>query len=402
VTSRARLIMAFMVALTLAVGCGTPEPTATEGLRPTHTSPPPTGSTPAAILQPTDTSPPPTQPPSLPPTTQAPTDTPTLPPTALAPTDTPQPPTATATPVPTVESAPEGARVTFLNNAGFLITAGGRRILIDALYSGEPAGVLTSLLEARPPFDAINLILVTHNHADHFSPDLVARAMGHNPEAVFVSTQRVVERLLVVDDSLQDRAIPIQLQAGESEQLDVNGIELEALYISHGNPNLLNLGFVITAGDIRFFHTGDSTAGDISVAYLQSYGLPEMQLDFAFVPYFYLTQQKHHAYALEGIQARYFIPMHYEARQPPLGIEDDFPNAVVFCNTLERWVLPVAAEETPAPAADGAVRPTEAPAPAPASRVVTQMEGLPAIVEDEAEADSQWLSRRVIGALTIG
>jgi len=233
-----------------------------------------------------------------------------------------------------------------VSNAGFLITAGDRKILIDALYDGEPTGILNSVVAARPPFDAIDLILVTHDHPDHFSPDRVASAMSHSPEAIFVSSQRAVERLLVVDDSLQDRAIPIQLQAGESEQLDVNGIGLEALYISHGVPNLLNLGFVITVGDVRFFHTGDSTADDITVSYLQSYGLPEMQLDVAFVPYFYLTRERYHAYALEGIQARYVIPMHYETRNPPLGVEADFPNAVVFHDTLERWMLPRAAEAT--------------------------------------------------------
>ena len=391
--SRMVLIMALVVMLTLVVGCGTPEPTATEGLHPTQTSPPPTGSTLAAVLQPTDTSRPPTDTPSMPPTAVAPTDTPTLPPTAQAPTDTPQPQTATATPVPTAGSAPEGARVTFVNNAGFLITVGDRNILIDALYAGEPVGVLRSVAAGRPPFDAIDLILATHEHRDHFAPDRVASAMSHSPGAIFVSSQRAVEQLLAVDDSLQDRAIPIQLQASESKQLEVNGIGLEALYISHGIPGLLNLGFAITVGDVRFFHTGDSTPDDISVSYLQSYGLPEMQLDVAFVPYFYLTQRKYHAYALEGIQARYFIPMHYEYRNPPLGIEDDFPNAVVFHDTLERWVLPLAAETTPMPPTDTPLRPTKTPSPAAVACVVAQLEGLPTMVEDGLEVDSRWVRR---------
>jgi L-ascorbate metabolism protein UlaG (beta-lactamase superfamily) len=315
---RAVLIIAFVVILILTVGCGTLEPT------------------PRAVLHPTNTFSPPT-------------DTPTLPPTRLAPTDTPQPSTATATPVPTAESSLGGVRVTFVNNAGFLITAGDKKVLIDALYEGHPEGILKPVVDAQPPFDAIDLILATHEHEDHFSPELVARAMSQNPEAVFVSSQRAVDWLLAADDGLRDRAIPIQLQAGESEQLDVNGIVLEAVYISHDVPDLLNLGFVITVGDVGFFHTGDSSPEDITVSYLQSYGLPEKQLDVAFVPYFYLTREEYHAYALEGIQARYVIPMHYDYQRPPSGIEADFPNAIVFHDTLESWLLPVAASAMAVP-----------------------------------------------------
>jgi hypothetical protein len=50
--------------------------------------------------------------------------------------------------------------------------------------------------------------------------------------------------------------------------------------------------------------------------------------------------EQYHAQVLEGIQPRYAIPMHYPYQFPPSDIEDDFPNAFVFSDTMESWDLP--------------------------------------------------------------
>ena len=43
----------------------------------------------------------------------------------------------------------------------------------------------------------------------------------------------------------------------------------------------------------------------------------------------------------DGIQARYVSPMHYPYRYPPASVEESFPNAVGFKDTLEGWVVPI-------------------------------------------------------------
>jgi L-ascorbate metabolism protein UlaG (beta-lactamase superfamily) len=97
--------------------------------------------------------------------------------------------------------------------------------------------------------------------------------------------------------------------------------------------------FVITLGDIALFHTGDAEVVDIG--YLQSYGLPEKQLDIAFVPYFYFTEEAYYLLLLEGIQARYLIPMHYGGRiSPSERFKSLFPGYFIFTESYESWVLP--------------------------------------------------------------
>ena len=261
--------------------------------------------------------------------------------TAMAP-----PPTqaAEALPSPTwtpiAPSTYDGIRVTHVFNAGYLITAGDKRILIDALYQGYPEGILKPVVYAQPPFDGVDLILATHEHLDHFSPELVARYMRENPHTLFISTKSAVRQLLEEDKDLRQRTRGVDLKAGERKQIDVEGMELEAIFISHGVPDLLNLGFIITVDGVKLLHTGDLSPDHVRVSHLQEYGLPGEQIDVAFVPYFLLTMEEYHAHVTEGIQPTYLIPMHYPYEAPPAGIEDNFPNAFVFTDTLESWVLP--------------------------------------------------------------
>ncbi len=251
---------------------------------------------------------------------------------------TASPPAPTWTPI--APSTYDGLRVTHVFNAGFLITVGDRRILIDALYAGYPEGILKPLVYNQPPFDGVDLVLATHEHHDHFSAELVGRYMKENPQTLFVSTRSAVDQLIALDGKLRQRATAVELGPGERAHFDITGIGLEALYISHGTPGIHNLGFIITVDGIKLFHTGDISPDHVTISYLQDYGLPGMQIDVAFVPDFWLTTEEYHAHPLEGIQPRYIIPMHFPLEDPPQGIEDDFPNAFVFHDMMESWVLP--------------------------------------------------------------
>lgn len=342
-----RTIALVMMSLILVGACGTPQPTdappvaalASESVAPTHTSQPPT----ATLVPPTDTPQPPTATP-LPPTD-------TLTPTPLPPTDTPTPtplpPTATLTPTPIAESWYDGVRLTFVQNTGFLITAGHKRILIDVLFEGYPGGVLKPVLDSQPPFDGVELILATHEHGDHFSPELVLQYMQASAHTVFISTKGAVEQLVALDGSIRARTIPIELKRGESEQIDLEGLTLEAIHLSHGVPGILNLGFIVEIGDVRLLHTGDLNPDSVRVSHLQAYGLPERQIDVALVPHFLLTMEEYHAHVVEGIQPRTVIPMHFSLASPLVISESVFPNAFVFQETYESWVLLATDNTTP-------------------------------------------------------
>ena len=86
--------------------------------------------------------------------------------------------------------------VTYVANEGFMIESEGKKILIDAVFGGfeptwcqvPPDSVVELMTAARPPFDSINLITVTHAHLDHFNADIVAVHMKHNRRGILVCT----------------------------------------------------------------------------------------------------------------------------------------------------------------------------------------------------------------------
>jgi L-ascorbate metabolism protein UlaG (beta-lactamase superfamily) len=237
--------------------------------------------------------------------------------------------------------------ITFLNNAGFLIESGEDKILIDGLYKASMPGInipdelLQQITAGESPFDDIDLVLVTHQHSDHFSAAITAEFLENNPDATLISSQAVVDELLTQSSSLEERSISLQLPEGGLAQLIPAEIELEVFQISHGVPGLLNLGYLIDLPGGRLFHSGDLAAGEISIAELQAYGLPEKELDIALLPYYMFLDEAWAAHLSEGINARYLVPMHYSADDLPEEIKDLYPDAILFDHSHQSWELPL-------------------------------------------------------------
>jgi len=70
-------------------------------------------------------------------------------------------------------SAPAALRVTYLANEGVLLEAGDTRVVIDGLhrhykdlYATLPDRAREALESAVPPWDGIDLIVVSHRHRD--------------------------------------------------------------------------------------------------------------------------------------------------------------------------------------------------------------------------------------------
>jgi len=240
--------------------------------------------------------------------------------------------------------------VTYVANSGFLLRAGGKAILIDALFDGFaggytiPASVREPLLAGRPPFDGIDLILATHDHGDHFSAAAVRRALESNPRAVFVGPAAAVAALA----GLGDRARALEVAEGQRGTLEVNGIRIDAMRLSHGTPppgrpEIVNLAYLVTAGGVRFFHTGDIDVNVIPMSYLQGLGVRDDHVDVAFVPHFLLGLSGPLPFVTEGIRPRFVVASHLKYTGTPLDegqIRRNFPTAVLLRTEGERWVIP--------------------------------------------------------------
>ena len=240
----------------------------------------------------------------------------------------------------------DGVRVTFVGNAGFLITVGNKKILIDALFRGFkgdymlPPNIQKALELGQPPFDGVDLILTTHSHADHFNADLARQHLRNDPQAIFASTSSVTARLT----EFSDRIVTLEPTAGKSVQKDIQGIHVEALALSHGEGQPHNSGFVITVNGIKLFHTGDIDISQFSFDEFRAYQLPEKKIDLAFIQHFYLTavpaEQK---FVRDGIGGKYIIPIHYQYTVPPLSRKTvllNYPAAIIFKQELQSWFMP--------------------------------------------------------------
>ena len=231
-------------------------------------------------------------------------------------------------------SAPSAFEIRYLANEGFLLEAGGRRVLIDGLFgaglSGYPAvppEVRSEIERGAGEWGGIHVALATHFHGDHFDPAAVGRFLEANPRAIFVSTPQAIARLnesLATQGAVSGRSrlslltrIRQPLPAeGTVQTLELNGVKLEALNLHHGRrtPPVENLGFVVTIGDRRFLHFGDTEAKiEDFEPYLDLLHDP----DLAILPFWFLSSDWRAEMVRERIRPRAIVVGHLPSPDAP-------------------------------------------------------------------------------------
>ena len=251
---------------------------------------------------------------------------------------------ANATPAqaPTVE-------ITYIANEGVLISADGKQVLIDGLhreyepgYAFLPPADREKIETAKPPFDKIDLILVSHRHLDHFHPESVGLHLQHNPKAMLVSSQQVVDE---VEKNFKDyQAIKARVTGAtppwkEKVAMKVAGIDFEILNLRHGtgrHASIQNLGHIIKLGGKKLLHIGDA---DTAVENFEKFNLDEEAIDIAFLPFWFLQGSDGQTIVREHIKPRQIIAVHIspsESDKTTTQIKQAFPGAVAFTTMLEK------------------------------------------------------------------
>jgi L-ascorbate metabolism protein UlaG (beta-lactamase superfamily) len=177
----------------------------------------------------------------------------------------------------------------WLGHAGFRLRLGGTNVYIDPYRATD-----------GPPAD---VILITHDHFDHFSPDDVKRLAGEGTRIVGPAT--VTEQI---------RGPALTVGPGESHELD--GLELTAVAAYNTNKvgsdgKLFHpreagwVGYLILASGMRIYHSGDTDV------------IPEMDeaaaVDIAMLPVSgtYVMTAVEAAEAARRIEPKVAIPMHW-------------------------------------------------------------------------------------------
>jgi L-ascorbate metabolism protein UlaG (beta-lactamase superfamily) len=194
-------------------------------------------------------------------------------------------------------------QIHWLGHDSFRIEAEGIVIYIDPYRL--PAGEL-------PKAD---LVLVTHHHGDHCSPEDITRVQ---------STETII--LTIPDAAAKLKGDILKVKPNEKHQ--VKGVTIETVpayntnkFRSPGHPfhpkESQHVGFVITLEGLRLYHTGDSDH------------IPEMagtHADIALLPVsgIYVMTAEEAAQAAAEIKPQIAIPMHVGADIGEPGMAETF------------------------------------------------------------------------------
>ena len=173
----------------------------------------------------------------------------------------------------------------WIGHASFRIDDGKTRIYIDPwkLPAGSPKA---------------SVVLITHGHSDHYSPEDIARI--DQPDTVFVAPADVAAKL-------KGKTV---VTASPGHSYPAGGVTVEAVPAYNRNkafhPRSNNwLGYIVTLSTgVRVYHSGDSDA------------VPEMEalkVDVALMPCggTYTMTAAEMAAAANGFKPKVLIPMHW-------------------------------------------------------------------------------------------
>ena len=163
-------------------------------------------------------------------------------------------------------------RLTHVANEGVHVSTGARAVLIDALfdapnpaYAAPAPDVLAKLIAGEAPFAGIELLLVTHNHPDHFRVAVVDRFLVAHPRVVMMAPADLVRALRDSAGnwpSYAARVRSIDLRPGERTTEEWAGGRVLAFRTLHGrtSESPMNLMYLVEMDGWTVFHEGAGQA----------------------------------------------------------------------------------------------------------------------------------------------
>lgn len=131
-------------------------------------------------------------------------------------------------------------RITKLEHAALVLEEGGRRLVVD------PGGLTNPILG----LDHVDAVVITHEHADHWTPDQLRRILSDNGDAVILGPQGVADAAEGFDVRV----------ASPGESVEVGPWSLRFFGGNHAIihssiPAIQNLGVLVND---RLYYPGDS------------------------------------------------------------------------------------------------------------------------------------------------
>jgi L-ascorbate 6-phosphate lactonase len=182
---------------------------------------------------------------------------------------------------------PDAVGLIWLGQSGFIVRAGETIALVDPFLSPHDGRMYESSLPASAAV-GVDLVLCTHEHADHFDADAAPAVATASPAATFVVPTPIV-------DMVAEAGVPAERVRGvqPGDELEQDGLTIRPVPARHGvtmadaygfgeelSAGLVRfLGYVLDAGGVRLYHAGDTIHYEGMETRLR-----EMEIDLALLP----------------------------------------------------------------------------------------------------------------------
>lgn len=229
----------------------------------------------------------------------------------------------------------------YIANEGVLVATGPHRILIDALfdapnseYAAPAPDLLDRLIGGEAPFHDVELLLVTHNHPDHFRVSVVDRFLLGHSQTVLIAPVDVVQALRDSANhwtAYQGRVRPLDLGVGERATQQYSGGHVTALRTLHSGAreSPMNLMYLVETDGWIVFHEGDPDSDAEVFRGVEENGKP---IDLALVHYWYPFNPIGRRILDEFLMPRHVALMH-------LPVSQSLISAEMFAGLDDRFTL---------------------------------------------------------------
>ena len=185
------------------------------------------------------------------------------------------------------------ARITWMGHAFFKLEGNGKTVLIDPFITGNPACPLKSPDEVA----AADVVLVSHEHADHGFDDAVkiCKRTGAKFVSFYDLAAKAQEQGVEIVGGNVGGTVPV-----------VDGVKVTFTLAFHAVPVV---GFVVHLGDVKVYHAGDTCL----FSDMKLIG-DKFDLDVALLHIgdYFTMDPEDAARAVEFLRPRVAIPMHYK------------------------------------------------------------------------------------------